>query len=125
MKEKITVYEKPTCTKCREADKILRESGIDYDKINYYVEPLSADKLQKLLKKMGIPASELLRTTEPIYRELKLAKADKTEKELIALMVKYPDLIQRPIVERGSKAVLGRPTENIKKFLKELNTSVP
>jgi arsenate reductase (glutaredoxin) len=118
LKEKITVYEKPTCTKCREADKLLRESGVDYDKINYYVKPLSANKLQDLLKKMGISASELLRTTEPIYRELKLAKAEKSEKELIALMVKHPDLIQRPIVERGSKAVLGRPTENIKKLLK-------
>ncbi|MBX9877795.1 MAG: arsenate reductase family protein [Candidatus Obscuribacterales bacterium] len=118
MKEKITVYEKPTCTKCREADKLLRESGVDYNKINYYIKPLTANKLQDLLKKMGIPASELLRTTEPIYRELKLAKAEKSDKELIALMVKHPDLIQRPIVERGSKAVLGRPTENIKKLLK-------
>lgn len=118
VKEKITVYEKPTCTKCREADKLLRESGVDYNKINYYIKPLTANKLQDLLKKMGIPASELLRTTEPIYRELKLAKAEKSDKELIALMVKHPDLIQRPIVERGSKAVLGRPTENIKKLLK-------
>ena len=118
MKDKITVYEKPTCTKCREADKLLRESGVDYDKINYYIKPLTANKLQDLLKKMGIPASELLRTTEPIYRELKLAKTEKSDKELIALMVKHPDLIQRPIVERGSKAVFGRPTENIKKLLK-------
>ncbi len=117
MTEKITVYEKPTCTKCREVDKVLRESGIDYEKINYYVEPLTQDKLKKLIDKMGIEASELLRTSEPIYRELKLAQADKSEKELIALMVKHPDLIQRPIVERGTKAVLGRPVENIKALL--------
>ncbi len=118
MKDKITVYEKPTCTKCREADKMLRESDIDYEKINYYVKPLSANKLSELIKKMGISARELLRTSESIYRELGLSKKDLSDKELIQLMVKHPDLIQRPIVERGNKAVLGRPTENIKKLLK-------
>lgn len=66
---------------------------------------------------MGIPARDLMRTTEPIYRELKLAKADLSDKELVALMVKHADLIQRPIVERGAKAVLGRPVENIRPLL--------
>ncbi len=118
MKEKITVYEKPTCTKCREVDKILREAGSEYEKINYYVKPLSAKKLKELLDKMGMPAKDLLRTSESIYRELGLSKKDLSDKELIDLMVKHPDLIQRPIVERGAKAVLGRPVENIRPLLK-------
>jgi arsenate reductase (glutaredoxin) len=118
MKEKITVYEKPTCSTCRALDKILRESGAEYEKINYYVEPLSQAKLTELLKKMGMPARELLRTKESAYKELGLAKAELSEKEIIALMVKHPDLIQRPIVERGSKAILGRPVENIRPLLK-------
>jgi len=118
MKDKITVYEKPTCSKCREVDKILRESGTDYEKINYYVKPLTINRLTELVDKMGIPASELLRKTESVYKELGLSKASKTDKELIALMVKHPDLLQRPIVERGNKAVLGRPVENIQKLLK-------
>ncbi len=118
MKEKITVYEKPTCSKCREVDKILRESGADYEKINYYVKPLSQVKLTELLKKMGMPARELLRTSESTYKEMGLAKAELSEKEIIALMVKHPELMQRPIVERGSKAVLGRPVENIRPLLK-------
>jgi len=118
MKEKITVYERPTCSKCREADKLLREFGADYEKINYYVTPLTVPKLTELVKKMGIPARDLLRTTESIYKELKLSKAELSDKELIALMVKHPDLMQRPIVERGNKAVLGRPTENIRALLK-------
>ena len=117
MSEKITVYEKPTCSKCREVDKILRESGQDYEKINYYVEPLGEPKLLDLLKKMNIPARELLRSSEPIYKELNLAKSDLSDRELVKLMVKHPDLIQRPIVERGTKAVLGRPTENIRALL--------
>lgn len=118
MSESITVYEKPTCTKCREVDKLLRESGLDYKKVNYYVEPLSAAKLAQLIEKMGISARDLLRTSESIYRELKLAKSDLSDKDLIDLMVEHPDLIQRPIVERGAKAVLGRPVENIKPLLK-------
>ncbi len=117
MSEKITVYEKPTCSKCREVDKILRESGNEYEKINYYVKPLNEAKLRELLKKMKIAPRELLRTTESIYKELKLSKSEHSDDELIKLMVKHPDLIQRPIVERGSKAVLGRPVENIQKIL--------
>ncbi len=117
MSQKITVYEKPTCTKCREVDKILRESGSDYEKINYYVKPLSEKKLRELLAKMDISPRELLRSSESIYKELKLSKSEHSDDELIKLMVKHPDLIQRPIVEKGDKAVLGRPVENINKLL--------
>lgn len=117
MKDTITVYEKPTCTKCRQADKLLRESGLAYNKINYYIEPLSTTKFAELLKKMNMSAADLLRKSEPIYRELGLDKADLSEKEIIQLMVKHPDLIQRPIIERGQRAVLGRPTENIQALL--------
>ena len=117
MSDKITVYEKPTCTKCREMDRFLRESNVDFSKINYYLEPLSEKKLRGLIKKMGIKPRELLRTTEPIYRELRLGKKDFSDDEMISLMVEHPDLIQRPIVERGDRAVLGRPTENVKALL--------
>ena len=98
-------------------DKLLRESGADFSKINYYLEPLSEKKLRELIRKMGIKPRELLRSSEPIYRELGLGKKDLSDAELISLMVKHPDLIQRPIVERGDRAVLGRPTENVKALL--------
>lgn len=117
MSDKITVYEKPTCTKCREMDRFLRESGIDFNKVNYYLEPLSEKKLRELLKKMGIAPRELLRTSESIYRELEIGKKDLSADEIMALMVKHPDLMQRPIVERGERAVLGRPTENVRSLL--------
>jgi arsenate reductase len=67
---------------------------------------------------MGIKPRELLRTSESIYRELELAKKDFSNDEIIALMVEHPDLIQRPIVERGERAVLGRPTEKVKPLLR-------
>ena len=114
---KLTVYEKPTCTKCREMDRFLRENGVPFDKINYYIEPLSKEKLTELIHKMGIPPRDLLRTSEPVYRDLGLGKGEFSDAQIIELMVKHPDLIQRPIVERGNKAVLGRPTENVKKLL--------
>jgi arsenate reductase len=95
-------------------DRFLRESGIDFTKVNYYLEPLSEEKLRELLAKMGIAPRELLRTNESVYRELGLGKKDLSDDEIIALMATHPDLIQRPIVERGDRAVLGRPTENVK-----------
>ncbi len=90
---------------------------MDFEKVNYYTAPLTKKKLRELLAKMGISARELLRTSEPIYRELGLSKGESTEEQLIALMIEHPDLIQRPIVERGERAVLGRPVDNVKSLL--------
>ncbi len=98
-------------------DKLLRESGITYDKVNYYIEPLSKKKLTELLRKMNMKPRDLLRKSEPVYKELGLAEDKFSDSELIALMIEHPDLIQRPIVERGDRAVLGRPTENVKSLL--------
>jgi arsenate reductase len=98
-------------------NRFLIEHGIDFDKVNYYIEPLSEKKLRELLKKMGIKPRELLRTSESIYRELEIGRKDFSDDEIIALMVEHPDLIQRPIVERGTHAVLGRPVENVKALL--------
>ena len=68
---------------------------------------------------MGISPRELLRTGEATYRELGLGQREFSDDELIRLMAEHPELIQRPIVERGSRAVLGRPTERIKELLDE------
>ena len=98
-------------------DRFLRDSGVDFSKVNYYLEPLSEQKLRELIRKMEIKPRELLRTSEPLYRELEIGKKELSDDEVIALMVKHPDLMQRPIVERGDRAVLGRPTENVKPLL--------
>jgi arsenate reductase len=117
MTNEITVYEKPTCTKCREMNRFLQDNGVDFSKVNYYIEPLSKKKLEELLAKMKLTPRDILRTSEPIYRELGLGKGEFTDDEIVSLMVENPDLIQRPIVERGERAVLGRPTENVKALL--------
>ena len=66
---------------------------------------------------MGMKPRQLLRTSESIYRDLELGQKELSDNEIISLMVKYPDLIQRPIVERGDRAILGRPTENVRALL--------
>ena len=98
-------------------DKLLRESGVPFEKVNYYVAPLSKKKLTELIRKLNMKPRELLRKGEAIYKELGLGERDLSDSELIALMVEHPDLLQRPIVERGDRAVLGRPTENVKELL--------
>jgi len=98
-------------------DKLLRESGIPFDKVNYYIQPLSKKKLTELLRKMNMKPRELLRKGEAPYKELGLSEDKFSDSELVAIMVEHPDLIQRPIVERGDRAVLGRPTENVKELL--------
>ena len=114
----ITIYQKPTCTTCRQVHAALVESGVDFNSVNYYLDPISKSKLKELLKKMGIPATGLLRAKEDIYKKLGLAKKKLSEDEIVDLMVKHPDLIQRPIVEKGAKAILARPAERIKEILK-------
>ena len=98
-------------------DKLLRESGIPYEKINYYHEPLTRRKLTELIRKANLKPRDLLRKSEAIYKELGLAEDKFSDSELIALMIEHPDLLQRPIVERGDRAVLGRPIDNVKALL--------
>lgn len=114
---KIVVYQKPTCTTCREVHQTLKDKGVDFDAVDYYLEPIPKTKLKELLNKMGMKAKDLLRTKEPIYKELHLADKELPEDELVDLMMKHPDLIQRPIVEKGSRAILARPAEKIKEIL--------
>jgi arsenate reductase len=114
--ERITVYQKPTCTTCRQVYKALTEAGVDFDAVDYYVDPLSKVQLRSLLKLLNIPARELLRTNEELYRRLHLADKNLTQEEILDLLVNYPDLLQRPIVVKGSKAILARPAERIKEL---------
>ena len=113
MSDKIQIYQKPTCSKCRTTIGLLKDRGADFESINYYDTPLTVQELRRLIDKLGIAPRDLLRKGEQVYRDLGLAKAELSDDELIRLMVENPDLIQRPIVVKGNKAVLGRPPESI------------
>ena len=109
----LTVYEKRTCTTCKNLAVLLEERGIDFDRVDFHVEPLSADEIRELVGKTGRPARELFRAREPVYAELGLGERDVDDDEAIALMAEHPELMQRPVVVRGDRAVLARPVERV------------
>jgi arsenate reductase (glutaredoxin) len=109
----LTVYEKPTCSTCRRLATLLTERGVDFERVNYHVEPLPAEKIRELLGKAGLRPAEVLRTKEPVYAQLAIGERDLGDDELIELMAEHPELLQRPIVERGDRAVLARPPEGV------------
>lgn len=113
----IVIYQKPTCTTCRAVHAALKESGVDFTAVDYYVDPIPRDKLLQLLEKMKMRPADLLRTKEPIYKTLDIRNRHLTDDQIVDLMVQHPDLIQRPIVEKGSKAILARPAERLKEIL--------
>jgi arsenate reductase len=114
---KVTIYQKPTCTTCRQVHAALIAAGVDVESVNYFTAPLSAARIRSLLAKMGCPAREILRAKGPVYEALGLAGRDLSDDELIALLARHPDLLQRPIVERGARAILARPADRIRAFL--------
>src|SRR3954452_15270332 len=113
----LTVYEKPTCTTCRSLFTLLTERGIDFERVNYHVDPLPESKLRELIAKTGGSAHDVLREKEPIYKELGLDQREVSDDELIELMAEHPQLLQRPIVERDDRAVLARPVEKALELL--------
>jgi arsenate reductase len=114
---KIVVYQKPTCTTCRQVYAALRESGVDFEAVDYYVDPIPKTKLVELLRKMRMKPRDLLRTNEALYKQLALGASELSDAQIIDLMVQHPDLIQRPIVEKGGRAILARPAERLKEIL--------
>ncbi len=111
--DKLTIYYKPTCSKCRAALEILEESGLEFERVDYYQSPLTVTLLRELAQKLAISVRGLLRQDEPLARGTESMDDD----ALLQLMVRHPDLIQRPIVVRGTQGALGRPPENIKQLL--------
>jgi len=113
----LTVYEKPTCTTCRKMVRLLKERGVDFGRLNYFVDPLPREKLVSLIRKTGLPPRAFLRTREKAYVELGLKDPALSDEAIIAALVEHPELLQRPIVEKGARAVLGRPVEKVLELL--------
>jgi arsenate reductase len=113
----LIVYEKPTCTTCRKLVKLLSEKGIQFERLNYFIEPIPRKKLQELLKKMGIKPRDLLRKRETKYKELGMKDPGLSDKAILDALVEHPELIERPIIEKGERAVLGRPVERVLELL--------
>jgi arsenate reductase len=110
----ITIYHKPTCSTCRHVIKLVEESGQPFTAINYYEKPFTKSTLKGLLKKAGLKSSDIIRTKEEIYKKLNLQQSQFTDDELLDILIKHPDLIQRPLVQKGEKVILARPPETVR-----------
>ena len=104
------------CSKSRCALEILENKGVDFEIVKYLENPLSAVEIKDLLKKLNLPAEAIIRKGEADYKANYKGKT-MTEEDWIDAMVKFPKLIERPIVVKGDKAVVGRPPENIEQLL--------
>ena len=112
-----TIYHNPRCSKSRQTLQLLQEHGIEPEVVLYLETPPTADTLTSLLGKLGIGARDLLRTGEDTYKQLQLKDSNLSDAQLIEAMIQHPKLIQRPIVVKGNRAVLGRPPENVLELL--------
>jgi arsenate reductase len=113
----VTIYHNPKCAKSRAALKLLTDRGIEPVVIEYLKTPPSEAELKRLIGMLGIAPRALLRTKEAKYKQAKLDNAGVSDAQIVKAMVKYPKLIERPIIVVGKKAALGRPPENVLKIL--------
>ncbi|AOH36502.1 arsenate reductase (glutaredoxin) [Luteimonas sp. JM171] len=111
------LYHNPRCSKSRGALELLQENGIEPEIVRYLDAPLDADALRGLVRKLGIRPRDLLRTKEEEYRNLNLADETLDDDAIIDAMVAHPRLIERPILVRGERAVIGRPPDRVLELL--------
>ena len=104
------IYHNPRCTKSRETLQLLQDAGQEPEVILYLQTPPNREELQDLLKKLDLKPSQLIRKGEKIYKE-QYKDQKMTEARWLTAMLKHPQLIERPIVVKGKKAVIGRPPE--------------
>lgn len=113
----LTIYHNPRCSKSRQTLKLIEAAGITPEIRNYIEEPLDADEIEYLFMNLGFESpKDMMRKGEAIYKELDL-KSVNDETSLITVLAAHPKLIERPIVDNGDEAILGRPPENVKKLL--------
>jgi arsenate reductase len=119
MADDTTVWFNPSCSKCRGARDLLGEHGVDASYVEYLHDTPSRDELERVLGLLGLgdDVRGMMRTGEPVYRELGLGEPSVTRDQLLDAMVANPILIERPIVIRGDRAVIGRPPEKLLELL--------
>jgi arsenate reductase (glutaredoxin) len=109
----ITIYHNPRCSKSRQTLALIEAQDITPTIVNYLDTPLDQTTIQGLLKKLGLGARDIMRKGEEAYKENSLDNNSLSESDLIQALAKHPKLIERPIVVKGNKAIIGRPPENV------------
>jgi arsenate reductase (glutaredoxin) len=113
----LTIYHNPRCSKSRQGLQMLEDSGKPFQVVEYLTNVPTVEELSAVIEKLGIKAEDLIRKNEADYKEYFKGKT-LSDKEWIEAMIQYPQLIERPIVVTGNKAVIGRPTEKIADLIK-------
>ena len=115
----VKIYHNPRCSKSRQTLAILQEHGVQPQIIEYLQHPPSKAQLTQILSLLGMQPRDLMRKKEPEYKQNQLDDPQLSDEQLIEAMIQHPKLIERPIVVRGGKAVLGRPPENVLEILSD------
>ncbi|MEM5434050.1 arsenate reductase (glutaredoxin) [Paraburkholderia diazotrophica] len=119
----ITIYHNPRCSKSRGACELISDvynpSNEPVEIIEYLRTPLPVAQLRQLNQLLGCPVREMIRDSEPVYKELGLADVSLSDAQLYEAIAAHPILLQRPIVARNGRAVIGRPPENVKALFPE------
>lgn len=113
----ITIYHNPRCSKSRATLNLLRDNGVEPNIVEYMDNPPTAEEFEEILLQLGATPREVIRKNEKIYKQLELGDEALPDSALILAMVEHPELIERPIVVNGEKAVIGRPPENALEIL--------
>ncbi|WP_075186091.1 arsenate reductase (glutaredoxin) [Teredinibacter haidensis] len=117
MTNSIRIYHNPRCSKSRQTLALIEDAGITPDIVLYLETPPSVAEIKNILNKLNISARDLLRKGEASFKENQLSNTSLSDEQIIEFMVQYPKLIERPIVVKGDRAVLGRPPENVNALL--------
>ncbi len=116
-----TIYHNSRWGKSRATLQLLRDSNIDPNIVNYLTEPLNVQLLKSISSKLGIKPSSWIRMNENEYKLNNINEIINDDNQLYLAMIKFPKIIERPIVTRGNSAVIGRPPDNVLKLILWLN----
>ena len=111
------IYHNPRCSKSRQTLEILNKQNVDTEIVLYLETPPSAEEVTSILQKLGLSSRDIIRKGEEEYKLLNIKDQSLTENELITFMLENPKLIERPIVVKDDKAIIGRPPENVLSLL--------
>ncbi len=106
------IYHNPRCSKSRETLQLIKDAGVDVEIVEYLKAIPTTDDLKTILMKLNLKPTDILRKGEAVYKE-KFKNSNFNDDEWIKVMIEYPKLIERPIVVKGNKAILGRPPQNV------------
>ena len=113
----LSIFHNPRCSKSRKTLEIIESQNIEVEIILYLQNPPNGSELNSLLEKLGMKASDLVRKSESIIKELNIDLSSISNDDLISIMIEHPILIERPIVFNESDAIIGRPPENVHKLI--------